>query len=101
MKLKRVLAVAFLLLTTMVMAEDLIRIGTFNKDAAIIAAEQRGLLKAENIRVEMNLVTDSPTLLRSLISGRYDVILNNADNVIAWAEGKGAEQQPNDFVIVL
>lgn len=101
MKLKEVLAVAFLLLPTMVMAEDLIRIGTFNKDAAIIAAEQRGLLKAENIRVEMNLVTDSPTLLRSLISGRYDVILNNADNVIAWAEGQGADPKPNDFVIVL
>ena len=75
MKLKEVLAVAFLLLPTMVMAEDLIRIGTFNKDAAIIAAEQRGLLKAENIRVEMNLVTDSPTLLRSLINTTHTIFL--------------------------
>ncbi|TAK05508.1 ABC transporter substrate-binding protein [bacterium] len=101
MKLKEVLAAAFLLLPTTVMAEDLIRIGTFNKDAAIIAAEQRGLLKAENIRIEMNLVTDSPTLLRNLISGSYDLILNNADNVIAWAEGQGADPKPNDFVIFL
>ena len=92
---------AFPLLPTMTMAEELIRIGTFNKDAAIIAAEQRGLLKAENIRVEMNLVTDSPTLLRNLISGTYDLILNNADNVIAWAEGQGADPKPNDFVIFL
>ncbi len=95
------MAAAFLLLPTTVMAEDLIRIGTFNKDAAIIAAEQRGLLKAENIRIEMNLVTDSPTLLRNLISGSYDLILNNADNVIAWAEGQGADPKPNDFVIFL
>ena len=83
------------------MAEDLIRIGTFNRDAVIIAAEDRGFLKAENIRIEMNIVTDSPTLLRNLIGGRYDVILNNADNVIAWAEGQGADPTPNDFVIFL
>jgi ABC-type nitrate/sulfonate/bicarbonate transport system substrate-binding protein len=85
----------------MVMAEDLIRIGTFNKDAAILAAEERGFLQAENIRVELNIVTDSPTLMRNLIGGRYDLILNNADNVIAWAEGQGADPAPNDFVIFL
>ena len=28
-------------------------------------------------------------------------MLNNADNVIAWAEGQGADPQPNDFVIFL
>ncbi len=102
MKLKEVWAAAFLLLLpTTVMAEDLIRIGLFNKDAVIIAAQEKGLLKAENIRVEINTVTDSPTLLRNLISGRYDLILNNADNVIAWAEGQGADPQKNDFVIFL
>jgi ABC-type nitrate/sulfonate/bicarbonate transport system substrate-binding protein len=83
------------------MAEDLIRIGTFNKDAAILAAVERGFLTAENIRVELNIVTDSPTLMRNLIGGRYDLILNNADNVIAWAEGQGADPKPNDFVIFL
>jgi ABC-type nitrate/sulfonate/bicarbonate transport system substrate-binding protein len=94
-------AVALLLLPTIAMAEDVIRIGLFNKDAAIIAADAKGFLKAENIRVEINSVTDSPTLLRNLISGKYDLILNNADNVIAWAEGQGADPQPNDFVIFL
>jgi len=83
------------------MAETLIRIGTFNRDAAIIAAEERGFFTAENIRIEINLVTDSPTLLRNLISGAYDLILNNADNVIAWAEGQGADPNPNDLVIFL
>jgi ABC-type nitrate/sulfonate/bicarbonate transport system substrate-binding protein len=83
------------------MSEDVIRIGLFNKDAAIIAAEAKGFLRAENIRVEISSVTDSPTLLRNMISGKYDLILNNADNVIAWAEGQGADPQPNDFVIFL
>ena len=92
---------ALLLLPQNIMAEDLIRIGLFNKDAAIIAADAKGFLKAENIRVDIGTVTDSPTLLRNLISGKYDLILNNADNVIAWAEGQGADPQPNDFVIFL
>lgn len=83
------------------MAQDIIRIGLFNKDAVIIAAIAKGFLAAENIKVELNTVTDSPTLLRNLISGRYDLILNNADNVIAWAEGQGADPEPNDFVIFL
>ncbi len=88
-------------LPEIIMAEDVIKIGLFNKDAAIIAADAKGFLKAENIRVEIDSVTDSPTLLRNLISGRYDLILNNADNVIAWAEGQGADPRPNDFVIFL
>ncbi|MBI4523948.1 MAG: ABC transporter substrate-binding protein [Deltaproteobacteria bacterium] len=101
MKLKEVLAVAFLLLPSTLMAEDLIRIGLFNKDAVIIAAEHREFLKKENIRIEINRVTDSPTLLRNLISGKCDLIINNADNVIAWAEGQGADPKPNDFVIFM
>jgi len=83
------------------MAEDVIQIGSFNKDAAIVAAETKGFLQKENIRVRINTVTDSPTLLRNLISGKYDLILNNADNVIAWAEGQGADPQTNDFIIFL
>ncbi len=83
------------------MAQDLIRIGLFNRDAAIIAAVEKGFLKQENIAVEINTVVDSPTLLRNLIKGNYDLILNNADNVIAWAEGQGEDPQKNDFVIFL
>jgi len=89
------------LLPATVMAEDIIRIGLFNREAPIIAAQGKDFLKRENIRVEINSVTDSPTLLRSLISGKYDLILNNADNVIAWAEGQGEDPQKNDFIIFL
>ena len=102
MKLKEVLAAAvFTALPGIVMAEDVIRIGLFNKEAPIIVVEGKGFLNQENIRVEINSVTDSPTLLRGLIGGKYDLILNNADNVIAWAEGQGEDPQKNDFVIFL
>ncbi len=83
------------------MAEDVIQIGLFNKDPAIIAADAKGLFKKENIRIQIDTVTDSPTLLRNLISGKYDLIMNNADNVIAWAEGQGEDPQKNDFIIFL
>ena len=83
------------------MAEDVIQVGSFNKDAAIIAAQAKDFLNKENIRVQINIVTDSPTLLRNLVSGKYDLILNNADNVIAWAEGQGDDPQKNDFIIFL
>ena len=102
MKHKEVgLAAFLLLLPSIVMAEDIIEVGLFNKDAAIIAAESKGFLQKENIRIHINTVTDSPTLLRSLISGKYGLILNNADNVIAWAEGQGEDPQKNDFIIFL
>ena len=99
--IKGVMAAILALLPIEAMAEDTIKMGLFNRDAAIIAAEGKGFLKQENIRVEINTVTDSPTLLRNLIRGQYDLILNNADNVIAWAEGQGEDPQKNDFVIFL
>jgi ABC-type nitrate/sulfonate/bicarbonate transport system substrate-binding protein len=99
--IKGVMAAILALLPLEAMAEDTVKIGLFNRDAAIIAAEGKGFLKQENIRVEINTVTDSPTLLRNLIRGQYDLILNNADNVIAWAEGQGEDPQKNDFVIFL
>src|SRR5688500_9618103 len=96
------MAGAFLwFLPAIVMAEDVIQIGLFNKDPAIIAAEAKGFFNKENIRIQIDTVTDSPTLLRNLISGKYDLILNNADNVIAWAEGQGEDPLKNDFVIFL
>jgi NitT/TauT family transport system substrate-binding protein len=100
--IKEVWAAALMLaLPATTMAQDVLQIGLFNKDAAIIAAEAKGFLAAENLRVQVNTVTNSPTLLRSLISGKYDIILNNADNVIAWAEGQGEDPQKNDFIIFM
>jgi len=98
---KGALVVALALLPVAVMAEDVLKVGLFNRDALNIVAESKGFLKQENIRVDLQTVTDSPTLLRNLIKGNYDLILNNADNVIAWAEGQGEDPQKNDFVIFL
>jgi ABC-type nitrate/sulfonate/bicarbonate transport system substrate-binding protein len=83
-----------------IMAEKL-RVGVFTTNTAIIVADAKEFLQKENIRVEIDYVTDSPTLLRNLIDGKYDIILANADNVISWSEGQGADPQTNDLLIFL
>src|SRR4030095_10337984 len=83
------------------MSEDTVKIGLFNRDAVIIVAEAKDFLKQENIRVDINTVTDSPTLLRNLIKGNYDISLNSANMVSPGAEAQGEDPQKNDFVIFL
>ncbi len=82
-------------------AEDILRAGMFNRDALNVIAEAKGFLKKENLKVEINLVNNSVDLMRNFISGKYDLIHTNADNVIAWTEGQGEDPQPNDFVIFM
>ena len=83
------------------MAQDVVRVGVFTTNSLIIVADGKGFLQKENMRVDIDNVKDSPTLLRNLINGRYDMILANADNVIGWCEGQGADPQTNDLVIFL
>ena len=78
-----------------------LRVGVFTTNTAIIVADAKEFLQKENIRVEIDYVTDSPTLLRNLIDGKYDIIFANADNVISWSEGQGADPQTNDLLIFL
>jgi ABC-type nitrate/sulfonate/bicarbonate transport system substrate-binding protein len=39
--------------------------------------------------------------MTKLISGEYDIIQTNADNVIAWTEGQGIDEQTHDFIIIM
>ncbi len=80
-------------------AEDVLQIGGFNRDAVSFVAEHKGFLQQEGIRMEYTHVRASVELMRNLVSGKFDLIQNTADNVIAWAEGQGADPQKNDFII--
>jgi len=51
--------------------------------------------------MQFDRVDSSKELMTNFISGEYDVIQTNADNVIAWAEGQGVDGKTHDFVIVL
>jgi ABC-type nitrate/sulfonate/bicarbonate transport system substrate-binding protein len=82
-------------------AEDLLRIGGFTRDAVSFIAERKGFLQQEGIRLEYTHVRASVELMRNLVSGKFDLIHTTADNVIAWAEGQGADPQKNDFIIFI
>jgi len=96
-----VAGLVFLPLWFSAMAEDALQVGTFNRGAVDVIATEKGFFKNEDIKVDMNLVGGSVELMRNFISGKYDLIHTNADNVIAWAEGQGEDPQPNDFVIFI
>ncbi|MBI3940501.1 MAG: ABC transporter substrate-binding protein [Acidobacteria bacterium] len=82
-------------------AEDRLRIGVFSRDAVSFVAEGKGFLRQEGIHVEYALVRASVELMRNFVDGKFDLIHTTADNVIAWAEGQGADPQKHDFVIFI
>lgn len=81
---------------------DVINLGGFSGIGAVgVVAERKGYFDAENLEVKFHRVRSSKEQMRKFISGEYDIIQTNADNVIAWAEGQGADPGKNDFVIFL
>jgi|SRR5579885_3239156 len=82
-------------------AEDLVRVGGFTREALSYVADAKGFLKTEGIRMEYVHVRSSAEMMRSLLSGSFDLIHTNADNVIAWAEGQGADPHPSDLIIFM
>jgi len=83
-------------------AEDILNVGGFTGAGAVgEVAERKGFLEAEGITVKFNRVRSSPELMRKFISGKYDIIQTNADNIIAWAEGQGVDPETNEFIIFM
>lgn len=104
MKIPVVLMALFIILSSSCSVEsaDTLSVGGFSGlGVATDAAHARGFLEEENIDFVYNRVDSSEELMTRLISGEYDIIQTNADNVIAWAEGQGIDKQRHDFVIVM
>lgn len=81
---------------------DELNVGGFSGlGVATDVATEKGFLESENIDLVFHSVDSSEELMTKFISGEYDVIQTNADNIIAWAEGQGIDNTPHDFVIVL
>ncbi len=95
------MAAAMMLASQAAGAEDVIKAGMFNRDAVNVIAEAKGFLKEENLRLEVSQAANSIDLMRNLIGGKTNIVLTNADNVIAWAEGQGEDPEPHDFVIFM
>ena len=83
-------------------SEDILSVGGFSGlGAATDVAERKGFLEAEKITLNFDRVDSSQELMTNFISGRYDIIQTNADNIIAWAEGQGMDKQTHDFIIIM
>ena len=84
-------------------AADTLRIGGFSGLGPVDdVARAKGFLEAEGVRVEFHLGAESSeALMTGFVRGDYDLIQTNADNVIAWADGRGIDGQAHDFVIVM
>lgn len=95
------LAVLLLSFSSPVGAEDLLRIGVFSRDGVSFVGEGTGFFKAEGIRTEYTHVRASVELMRKFRDGQFDLIHTTADNVIAWAEGQGADPGTNDFILFI
>lgn len=95
------LAVLVLILpaVTVAQAEDLVRVGGFTREATSYVAEAKGFFQAEGIRMEYTHVLGSVEMMRNFVSGKFDLIHTTADNVIAWADGRGIDPGKNDFII--
>jgi len=78
-----------------------VSVGIFTINIVITVADAKHFFAQENVFADIDGVTDSATLLRNLIDGKYDIILANADNVVSWCEGQGADPKPNDLIIFL
>ena len=68
-----------------------LRINVFRVDAAMVAAQVRGLFSAENLEVETIPTPNSTEQMRGLSQGKYDIVSTAFDNVLAWSGKEGAE----------
>jgi ABC-type nitrate/sulfonate/bicarbonate transport system substrate-binding protein len=71
----------------------------FETDGAFIAAEANGFFADQDLAVTFTQVGSSTDEICGLLEGRWDIAFDNGDNVVAWAEGDGADGKPHDLLI--
>jgi ABC-type nitrate/sulfonate/bicarbonate transport system substrate-binding protein len=68
-----------------------VRFITFTMDAAVIAAQARGLFAAEGLDLQVTITPSSTFQMQSLGQGDFDIASTAFDNVLAWSGREGAE----------
>src|ERR687885_2174280 len=69
----------------------LIRLISFSKPPALVAAQANGFFERENLTVEVELTRGSIEQIRGLLEGRWDIAHTAADNVMAYDDREGAD----------
>jgi ABC-type nitrate/sulfonate/bicarbonate transport system substrate-binding protein len=80
---------------------SILRIVGFEKGAVLRAAEAMGFFAGEGLDARFTQTRSSTEEITGLLEGTWDIGFDNADNVIAWNEGQGADGRPHDLVIFM
>jgi len=83
------------------MATDTVMVVGFSKDLPLVAAERKGFFSAHDLSVVYTQTRNSTEEILGLLEGKWDVAFDNGDNVVAWAEGQGADGKPHDLFIFM
>ena len=70
---------------------DTLRISTFSRTRTHDHAVESGLYAAEDLAVELDMTQASKTQMQQLVGGTWDLVHTNFDNVLFWAEDRGAD----------
>ena len=96
-----VIPIAFLACSSVSPPETPLQVGGFNREPASLIAERKGFFQEEGLRMEYTEVRSSFELMQGVVDGKFELIHTNADNIIAWAEGQGADGTPHDFIVFM
>ncbi len=71
-----------------------ITVGIFTSNIVIAVAEAKHCFAQENLSVDIRAVTDSATLLRSFIGGKYDIFWRMPTTSSVGVKGRAAIRHP-------
>jgi ABC-type nitrate/sulfonate/bicarbonate transport system substrate-binding protein len=62
----------------------LLKLNTFSEVSALLAAQHRGYLEEEGLAVEVEIAVGSRSQVEGLLTGRWDLVHTNADNIMKF-----------------
>lgn len=68
-----------------------LRLVTFSRPPALLAAEAKGFFTAHGLRVTHEVTSSSTEQIRGLLGGRWDIAHTAADNVMAYVDRERAD----------
>ena len=68
-----------------------VHLNVFRVDAAVVAAQARGLFASEGIAVKITRTPNSTEQMRGISKGSFHIASSAFDNVLAWSGKEGAE----------
>ena len=68
-----------------------VRLNVFRVDAAVVAAQARGIFAPEGIELKITQTPNSTEQMRGISKGAFDLASTAFDNVLAWSGKEGAE----------